>query len=266
MPTERHRCGARGEQVGRRLRLLFGRCRRDLVLVGQVGEKLHALKESVVIEVEVGRVQPRRRPRHAVVHPEQSSRVGGRPDVDEAPLGCSPAPVPLGEPGGGIDEVVEAPRLVPPRRRRLHSGFVEQLPVVEQIISRPLLWKGVLTVVVGESSVERRDAVGLHLRGESGIAGQHGVEVQQHSPLGQLGVAELPHHEHVGTLAAGAERGDLLHRARPRQQGGDLDVRVPAPELVDDAQPGISFVRVGREEEGQLVAVATAAADPRCQR
>ena len=160
---------------------------------------------------------------------------------------------------GGVEEFAEAPRLVPPPGRRTHTGLGEQLLVVVQEGARPLLGKGVLPAVEGECVVQRGDAVRLELRGKGRVARQHGVEVEQHSAVGQSGVGEIPRHHHVRTLAARAVDRHVLQCVRPGQQRPNLDVGMPALKRVDDAQSGIRLVRVGGEEECQRVVVIGAA-------
>ena len=167
---------------------------------------------------------------------------------------------------GGVQEVGETPRLLPRSGRGRHPGLGEQPLVVEKVVPGPLLREGVLASVKGEAVIQRPDAVRLQFGCEGLIAGQHRVEVQQHASGGQLGIREVPRHQYIRAPAAGAERRQLLHHARSRKHRANLDVGVAALELVDDADPGIAFVGVGREEERQRVVFGSAAGGPRCQR
>ena len=130
---------------GHRLRLRRGG--RNLVLVGQIGVELNALDERVVVEIEVRRIHPRIRPRDSVVHPEQHGRVIRDPGVDESPLTDPARSVAFGERLGGVEEFAETPRLVPSPGRWAHAGLGEQLLVVEQEVSGPLLRECILPTV-----------------------------------------------------------------------------------------------------------------------
>ena len=211
-------------------------------------------------------IHPRGGPRDAIVHAEQPGCVRRDPGVDVSPLTDPARSVALGERFGGVEELAETPRLFPSPGRRVHTGLGEQLLVVEQIVSRPLLWKGVLTAVERESLVQRRNAVCLQRRSESLVLGQHAVEVQQHSPVGQSGIGQIPRHQHVRTFPACAIDRHVLQGVRSGQQRPNLDIGIPALKGIDNPQPGVRLFGIGREEEGQCIVIRTAPGRPQRQR
>lgn len=95
------------------------------MLVGQVGVELHRFEEPIVVEIEVGGIHPRNRPRYTVIHGEQPGSVERDPRVDEAPLPVPSRPALLGKRLGGIQEFGEAPWPFPATGRRWHAGVVE---------------------------------------------------------------------------------------------------------------------------------------------